>query len=103
MSILPDLLGTADSPVREATVHHSIDGAFAVRQGPWKLILCRGSGGWSLRENKVPKDAPAGQLYNLSEDVGETRNLYNSRPDVVKRLTDLLRKYQEQGHSRASR
>lgn len=102
VSILPDLLGTADGPLREATIHHSIDGAFAVRQGPWKLILCRGSGGWSLRENKVPKDAPAGQLYNLSEDVGETRNLYDSRPEVVKRLTELLHKFQEQGHSRAS-
>ena len=102
VSILPDLLATAGRPVREATIHHSIDGAFAVRQGPWKLILCRGSGGWSLRENKVPKDAPAGQLYNLSDDVRETRNLYNSRPEVVKRLTQLLHKYQEQGHSRPS-
>ena len=101
-NILPDLLGKAHGPVREATVHHSIDGAFAVRQGPWKLILCRGSGGWSLRENKVPKDAPAGQLYNLSDDVSETRNLYNSRPEVVKRLTELLNKYQKQGHSRPS-
>ncbi len=102
VSILPDLLGTAQGPVREATVHHSIDGAFAIRQGSWKLILCRGSGGWSLRENKVPKDTPAGQLYNLSKDIAEKQNLYNSRPDVVKRLTDLLRKYREQGHSRAS-
>ena len=31
--------GTADGPVREATVHHSINGSFAIRQGKWKLIL----------------------------------------------------------------
>src|SRR5262249_18490245 len=39
VSILPDLLGTAAGPVREAIVHHSIDGSFAVRRGAWKLIL----------------------------------------------------------------
>jgi arylsulfatase A-like enzyme len=99
-NILPDLLGTADGPIREATVHHSIDGSFAVRQGPWKLVLSRGSGGWSLPENKVPKDAPAGQLYNLDDDVGEKKNLYLERPDVVEKLTALLEKYKQQGYSR---
>src|SRR5699024_134556 len=34
-------------PLREATVHHSIDGSFSIRQGDWKLELCPGSGGWS--------------------------------------------------------
>src|SRR5262249_27302358 len=47
VSILPALLGTAKGPLREAVVHHSIDGSFAIRQGKWKLELCPGSGGWS--------------------------------------------------------
>jgi arylsulfatase A len=34
-------------PLREATVHHSLEGRFAIRQGDWKLIMCPGSGGWS--------------------------------------------------------
>jgi len=102
-NILPDLLGTASGPVREATVSHSVDGSFAIRQGPWKLLLCRGSGGWSLPEKKVPQDAPPGQLYNLDEDVGEQKNLYHQRPEIVRRLTALLERYQRQGRSRPAK
>ena len=40
VSLLPALLGTATGPLREAIVHHSINGSFAIRQGPWKLSLC---------------------------------------------------------------
>ncbi len=32
---------------RDAIVSHSIGGAFAIRQGYWKLILRKGSGGWN--------------------------------------------------------
>ena len=37
VSFLPALLGTATGPLREAIVHHSINGSFAIRQGRWKL------------------------------------------------------------------
>jgi arylsulfatase A-like enzyme len=47
VSILPDLLGTATKPAREAIVHASINGSLAIRQGDWKLEVCPGSGGWS--------------------------------------------------------
>lgn len=39
VSILPDPLGKATGPVREATVHHSINGSFAMRQGRWLFAL----------------------------------------------------------------
>ncbi len=32
---------------REGTIHHSINGSFAIRKGDYKLIMCAGSGGWS--------------------------------------------------------
>ncbi|MEA2735174.1 MAG: arylsulfatase, partial [Humisphaera sp.] len=38
--------GGANMKPRDAIVHHSINGNFAIRQGPWKLALCAGSGGW---------------------------------------------------------
>ena len=38
---------TKDQPTREATVHHSMNGSFAIRKGDWKLIMAPGSGGWS--------------------------------------------------------
>ena len=101
-NILPRLLGDeSKKPIREATVHHSISGVFAIRQGPWKLILGRGSGGFTQPKKIEPKEGePIGQLYNLQVDPAETNSLYLQRPEVVKRLSELLDKYRNQGHSR---
>jgi hypothetical protein len=41
-----------------------------------------------------------GQLYNLAEDPGETHNLWDDRPDMVKHLLALLNTYRDQGYSR---
>jgi arylsulfatase A-like enzyme len=100
MSMLSLLDGTATGSVREATIHHSVEGRFAIRQGDWKLILCRGSGGWSLREPAATKQGlPPVQLYNLREDPGETKNVAAEHADVVERLQALLKKYQDEGRS----
>ena len=101
-NILPALLGKKlDKPIREATVHHSSRGMFSIRQGKWKLVLGRGSGGFSEPKHIEPKPGePKGQLYNLQEDIAEENNLWIGRPDVVQRLTELLEKYKKQGHSR---
>jgi arylsulfatase A-like enzyme len=67
VSFLPALLGeSGDQPLREAIVHHSVDGMFSIRQGRWKLILGLGSGGFSdpRREEPTP-DGPRGQLYDM--------------------------------------
>jgi arylsulfatase A-like enzyme len=100
VSILP-LLKQSRDEVREATVHHSINGSFAIRQGKWKLVLCPGSGGWSAprppqaRQQKLP----ATQLFDLAADLGEKKNLAAEHPDVVRRLTTLLQRYADQGRS----
>ncbi len=101
VSILPDLLGTAAGPVREATVHHSINGSFAIRQGPWKLILCPDSGGWSPPRpgSDAAKGLPPVQLYDLARDPGERRNLQADHPEIVDRLTRLLERYVSEGRS----
>jgi len=85
-NILPALQGEPyDKPIREATVHHSIDGSFSIRQGKWKLEICAGSGGWSDPGNSMAKDMglPEIQLYDLSMDLREERNLYVQYPEVV--------------------
>ncbi len=102
-NILPALLGEKlDKPIREATVHHSVWGTFAIRRGPWKLIMGQTSGaGWPKPSGKLKKDKPAGQLYNLKSDPKETTNLYEERPEIVEKLTKLLEKYKRQGYSRS--
>ncbi|NOZ55284.1 MAG: arylsulfatase [Calditrichaeota bacterium] len=101
VSILPDLLGTATKPVREAIVHHSVNGSFSIRQGKWKLELCPGSGGWSDPRPVVAvmSDLPPVQLYDLTQDISERRNLQAEYPDVVKRLTALMQSYADRGRS----
>ena len=42
------------APLREATVHHSVNGSFSIRQGRWKLEFCPGSGGWSFPASGYP-------------------------------------------------
>lgn len=101
VSMLPNLLGSATGPVREATVHHSVNGSFSIRQGKWKLILCSGSGGWSPPRpgSEEARQLPPVQLYDLIADIGETKNVQGQFPEVVKRLTDLLQNYVDRGRS----
>lgn len=101
-NILPVLKGeTYTKPIRPATVHHSVAGVFAIRKGNWKLIVGRGSGGFSRPRIIKPKPGePTGQLYNLGEDLGETKNVYHEHPEVVKELTELLEQWKKSGRSR---
>lgn len=101
-SFLHALLGRPSTrAVRESLVSHSVDGMFAVREGPWKLILGRGSGGFTEpRKIEPAAGEPVGQLYNLDDDPSESRNLFMERPELVQSLTDLLKSYQDQGCSR---
>ena len=101
--MLSNLLGTAKEPVREATVHHSINGSFSIRQGKWKLELCPGSGGWSPPRpgSEEAKQLPPVQLYDLSTDIAETTNVQDKHPEVVERLTALLQSYVDKGRSTA--
>ncbi len=96
-NLLPVLLGNDhQTPLREATIHHSYNGIFAIRQGPWKLILGKGGGGWNVGETTDDSEI---QLYNMKEDPSEKRNIYREHPDVVEHLTQLLEKYKTEGRS----
>jgi arylsulfatase A len=100
-SMLPALLGTDRAPRREAVVHHSIHGLFAIRQGPWKLALCPGSGGWAAPNDAAARQAglPEIQLYNLAADPAETKNVHAENPAVAARLRALLDRYVSEGRS----
>jgi hypothetical protein len=86
-NILPELLGTATSPVRDVSVGHSFNGTFTVRQtdtggNSWKLIFSNGNGGTvpAMAGTKIDPKATITnfgslQLYNLTTDPGEQTNL----------------------------
>src|SRR5262245_4631878 len=94
--ILPALRGDKlTAPIREATVHQSAQGQLAIRQGRWKLILA--PEGKSPATGTEPKTA---ELYDLTADPGETKNVHDANAVVVTRLSELLAGYRTNGRSR---
>lgn len=86
-----------DGTTRHDVVHHSVSGYFAIRQGPWKLALCPGSGGWTGKRPTVASwqqaerdGLPLIQLYDMTQDLGEQHNLATAKPDKVAELQQLL-------------
>ena len=103
--ISPALLGRKlKRPIREATVHHSNNGKFAIRQANWILIDAPSGDDneepeWFRKERGYSPHTQPGELYDLRTDPQERRNLYSERPEIVSRLKALLEKYKRDGRS----
>ncbi len=52
-----------------------------------------GSVNSNIADAKIKKDAPPAQLYDLENDVNQTKNLYREYPEVVKEMQALLNSY----------
>lgn len=92
-SLVPLLRGQ-DQSVREHAVSCAMNGVPSLRQGPWKLLLASGSGGF----NK-DRGGQGVQLYNLAEDLGETKDLAAHEPERVARMRALMEKLIADGRS----
>ena len=91
--MLPTLEGSDGSAsARPAIVHHSGGGAFALRDGRWKIVFVRG-------DQVVRPLEGAGYLFDLEADPGETTDLWGAHPLVVERLTARLEEYRRRGRS----
>lgn len=98
-SIMPLLL-QEKGYAREATIHHSKTGIFAIRKGDWKLIVSPNSGVTAagkpeVRKKKLPEEI----LFNLKTDIGEKENVAENYPEKVKELKRLLIKKINDGRS----
>ncbi len=93
-SLLPILQGNCSEFARENTVHHSINGSFALRVGEWKLLFAPGSAGWSYptpaQVKSEGKDLPALQLFNMKSDPSETNNVVAEHPEIVESMTKTM-------------
>jgi len=104
-NVLPALLGESlDKPIREATVHHSCKGRFAIRQGKW-VYIDHPTGDdnkepeWRRKELGAECHEESCELFNLADDPTERHNLAARHPEKVQSLKALLEKYQADGRS----
>jgi arylsulfatase A-like enzyme len=108
VNVLPALLGEkTKNPFREATVHHSAQGKFAIRKGEWVLILAptgddngkRGEPDWLKKDRGYATNTEPGELYNLAKDPTQKKNEYATETAKVKELTALMERYVSEGRS----
>ncbi len=83
-SFLPTLLGKNDQKEHDGLYwefHGGSTSLQAVRKGDYKLISFYTQGTDSVRK----------ELYQLSSDLGETQNIGNSNPEIVKQLDSMAK------------
>lgn len=108
VNVLPVLLGAKlSAPARQATVHHSAKGKFAIRKGDWVLIdapsgddnTAHGEPQWLKDERSYTTHSQPGELFNLREDLAQRVNRFAEEPEVVRDLKTLLEKVKADGRS----
>ena len=92
---LVSLMNGAGQPVRDTSVSCSIDGTPSFRHDNWKYIAARGSGGWG----KGGDQTQPVQLYELTNDVGESTNLAATDPQRVDQMQAMFESVITQGRS----
>jgi len=93
-NVLPALLGDKKT-IRTSILHHDIRGALGIRCGKWKYLSKSGRVNYG--------QGKAGALYDMEKDWRETTNLYDSHPEVVRRLKSLLEKQRRDGRTAPAR
>lgn len=97
--LLPVMIGQQadEEPVRPHLLTQSFRSEFQLRQGDWKFLDHKGSGGNGydkgiMKPYALAEIAPeaSGQLYNLATDPGETTNLFFAEAEKRKELQALL-------------
>ena len=83
LSFLPELLGKGDAQKTHEFLYWEFGPQVAVRTGHWKAIRPKKAGPWAL--------------YDLSKDIGETRDVSADHADLLARMT----KFAEASHEPA--
>jgi arylsulfatase A-like enzyme len=95
---LDALLGNSDED-RVHFVHHG-NSTMALIKGDWKYIVPSNRPSYNKNTDIETGADPEPQLYNLKDDVGETKNLAKQNPEKLKELEELFKKINEDGRTR---
>lgn len=103
-NILPLIKGEK-KVIRRSHIHNTRAKQYAIRHHDWLLVAHKDgymSGrnkDWEKKHDYQADDGQPVELYNLKKDIGQRHNIAAKHPEVVKELTDLLKKIREQGYS----
>ncbi len=99
ISFLPTLLGAKPE---NASMRNSLVIGKSIRSGPWKYIEGRESNLFMRQDSGTfpANDESPGQLYNLLDDVRETKNHANERVEIVIKLRAELARIQNATRTR---
>ena len=87
------LLYNTHKQLRGNMVYHSGAGQYGFREGPWVYF----DGEFFHRNGDVRKEVPKA-LYNLEDDPGQTINVLDKHPELVKQLKEKLTAVRERSH-----
>ena len=90
LDIWPVLTQGAKSPHDAILLMGTRPGRAAVRMGDWKLLANASEKDAEEQGDDEPKAADNVELYNLADDIAETKNLAVSHPEKVKELRARL-------------
>ena len=93
-NVLPAILGQSKVG-RDQLVEHAR--VLALRDGAWKYIEPSPEPKWKANTATEIGTDPAGQLYHLADDLGETNNLARAQPDRSRKLLEQLRSTRQAG------
>lgn len=96
--LLDVLLGN-QTKGRDFIVHQG-NSTMAVIKGDWKYIVPNNGPAISKFTNIEMGNNPGPQLYNLRDDLGETKNIAKENPEKVKEMETLLQKIKDDGRTR---
>lgn len=84
VSIYPELIGNKQDLNNRHMYweFYEMNGWRAIRFGDWKAVQ---------NDMHFQEHLPI-ELYNLKDDIGETTNLANQKPEIVKRAEDIFKK-----------
>jgi arylsulfatase A-like enzyme len=83
ISFLPTLIGKENQKQHDYLYweFHEKGGRKALRKGDWKLVQY---------DVFTPEKTTTTELYNLSTDIGEEKNVATENPELVKKLLELM-------------
>ena len=93
VDLLPYLTGNASGSPHDA-LYWRLGDNMAIRKGDWKLVKTHEGplGG----DPTVLSDLSGAELFNLADDIGETKNLATAHPEKVRELSEAWQQWNRQ-------